>query len=189
MSTGTGTSDLNPTSRGLHEAIRSRRTQKRREQEGHDDITYLNITPMLDMMTILLVFLLKSFASSASNVNVANLTLPNSTTKLKVEEAIQVLVTPEQILVDNEPVLNLDANALVPGDALRGSTLVEPLYESLANKADYLKQIQEFGGAQFNGKIAILADEGITYDTIEKVLYTAGQAEFGLFRLFVQKPR
>jgi len=189
MSTGTGTSDLNPTSRGLHEAIRSRRTQKRREKEDHDDITYLNITPMLDMMTILLVFLLKSFASSASNVNVANLTLPNSTTKLKVEEAIQVLVTPEQILVDNEPVLNLDGQALVPNDALRGSTLVEPLYEALANKADYLKQIQEFGGAQFNGKVAILADENITYDTIEKVLYTAGQAEFGLFRLFVQKPR
>jgi biopolymer transport protein ExbD len=185
----TNTSELSqPTSKGLYEAVRSRRASKRRGKRDENEITYLNITPMLDMMTILLVFLLKSFASSASNVNVANLVLPHSTTKLKVEEAIQVLVTPEQILVDNEPVLSLDPRARVQTGDLRGTTLVGPLYDALTQKSEYLKRIQEFGGAQFNGKVAILADQNITYDTIEKVLYTAGQAEFGLFRLIVQKP-
>lgn len=184
----TGTSDVQPTSKGLYQAVKSRRTQKRRGKRDENEISYLNITPMLDMMTILLVFLLKSFSTSAANVNVANLTLPHSTTKLKVEEAVQVLVTAEQILVDSKQVLNLTGEALVPTDAVSGSTLIQPLYDALADKADYHKRIEEFGGAQFQGKVAIVADQNVTYEVIEKVLYTAGQAEFGLFKLFVQKP-
>ncbi|MGF1509515.1 MAG: ExbD/TolR family protein [Myxococcota bacterium] len=185
----TASTDLSqPTSKGLYEAVRSRRATKRRGRKDEEEITYLNITPMLDMMTILLVFLLKSFASSASNVNVANLTLPHSTTKLNVEEAIQILITEDQILVDSQPVLALGPRAKIPNGDLRGSTLVGPLYDALSAKAGYLKRIQEFGGAQFNGKVAIVADQQTTYETVEKVLYTAGQAEFGLFRLIVQKP-
>jgi biopolymer transport protein ExbD len=66
--------------------------------------------------------------------------------------------------------------------------LVKPLYDALMQKADYFKRIEEFGGSQFEGKVAILADESVAYETVFKVLYTAGRAEFGLFKLFVQKP-
>ena len=35
---------------------------------------------------------------------------------------------------------------------------------------------------------AVIADKNTSYQTLFKVLYTAGRAEFGVFRLFVQKP-
>ena len=41
---------------------------------------------------------------------------------------------------------------------------------------------------EFQGRIAIIADKNIPYATIFRVLYTAGRAEFGKFKLFVQKP-
>ena len=66
--------------------------------------------------------------------------------------------------------------------------LVKPLYEALESKADYFKRIEEFGGEQFQGKVAIVADQNTSYQTLFKILYTAGRAEFGFFKLFVQKP-
>ena len=43
-----------------------RALSRAKRRHKHDpEINYLNITPMLDMMTIILVFLLKSLASSA----------------------------------------------------------------------------------------------------------------------------
>ncbi|NJK89103.1 MAG: hypothetical protein HC923_06655, partial [Myxococcales bacterium] len=130
-----------PTSQALYEAVRKRRATKRRTKKDENEITYLNITPMLDMMTIILVFLLKSFASSATNVNVANLVLPNSTTKLEVEEAIQLMVTPEAILVDQRVVAKLN-DGQIPEEDLQESYLVEPLYDALSAKAEYFKKIE-----------------------------------------------
>ncbi len=176
-----------PTSQALYDAVRKRRATKRRTKKDENEISYLNITPMLDMMTIILVFLLKSFSASATNVNVANLVLPHSTTKLEVEEALQLMISPDAILVDQKVVAQLKGGKIDEAD-LPEAYLVEPLYEVLSKKAEYFKKIEEFGGAQFNGKIAVVADRNATYETIFKILYTAGRAEFGMFKLFVQKP-
>ena len=54
---------------------------KRRVPEG-EDIAYLNITPMMDMMTIILVFFLKSFSVSVENIQLSDdLMLPASNTR------------------------------------------------------------------------------------------------------------
>ena len=175
----------------MYDATRKRRRAGRRKRDHQDDVTYLNITPMLDMMTIILVFLITGFGSSSSNVNVANLNLPHSTTKLNVQEAIALTVTPFEILVDQKVIAQLDGKGnLQAGDLPDGpnSYLVQPLYDALEEKAVYYKQVQEFGGQQFGGRIAIVADRAIAYRTLFKILYTAGRAEFGSFKLFVQKP-
>lgn len=179
-----------PTSQVMYEATRKRRLTARRKRNHVDEVTYLNITPMLDMMTIILVFLIKSFASSAENVNVSNLNLPHSTTKLKTEQAIQLMVTPTGLLVEQKLVANLQNGRLESKDLPDGKTsyLIQPLYNALENEASRLKRIDEFGGAQFSGRVAIIADKSMSYETLFKVLYTAGRAEFGSFKLFVQKP-
>lgn len=186
------THDPGPTSHAMYDATRLRRKTKRRGRADDNEITYLNITPMMDMMTILLVFLIKSFASSSQDISVSNLTLPHSTTKLQVEEAIQLMITTQEILLDQKVVATLDDKGNIAADDLPegpGGYLIGPLYDTLANKADYFKSIEEFGGTQFVGRIAIVADKNTSYRTLFKVLYTAGRAEFGLFKLFVQKPQ
>ncbi|MBK8014035.1 MAG: biopolymer transporter ExbD [Deltaproteobacteria bacterium] len=180
-----------PTSYAMYDATRKRRKTKRHRRTSEADIAYLNITPMLDMMTILLVFLLKSFSASSQDVSVENLLLPHSTTKLNIDEALMVMITRDKILVDKRLVTELTPEGLLrPEDLPEGphGYLVEPLYEILENKAAYFKRIEDFGGTQFVGKIAIVADRQTSYQTIFKVLYTAGRAEFGFFKLFVQKP-
>jgi biopolymer transport protein ExbD len=181
-----------PTSYAMYDATRKRRSGKRKSRAHPEgDIKDLNITPMMDMMTILLVFLLKSFASSSSDVNVANLVLPHSTTKLAVEEALSMMITQNEILVDQKVVTGLDKNGQIKAEDLPegpNGYLIKPLYDVLEARADHLKRIEEFGGTQFIGRIAIIADKSTSYKTLFRVLYTAGRAEFGQFKLFVQKP-
>lgn len=187
--TRTGSAEQ-PAPQALYDATRARRKQKRHGRGQESDIKDLNITPMLDMMTILLVFLLKSFASSSTDVNVANLTLPHSTTKLNVEEALQLMITRDAILVDQKPVTQLDNMNIRPADLPEGPQgyLIKPLYDVLEAKSEHLKRIEEFGGSQFVGRIALIADKQVSYGVLFRVLYTCGRAEFGRFKLFVQKP-
>ena len=61
-----------------------------------DLIKDLNITPMMDMMTIILVFLLKTFSSTTSTITFdQNLQVPKSATQLRPKEAVSVTITPE----------------------------------------------------------------------------------------------
>ena len=180
-----------PTAQAMFDAHKARRKHKQRGKKSDDEITHLNITPMLDMMTIILVFLLKSFASSSADVNVSNLSLPHSSTKLEIEEALQLMITQDEILLDQKVVAALDKGGqLKVSDLPEGVNgyLVQPLYDALESRAEYFKRIEEYGGTQFVGRIAVIADKRTPYQTVFKVLYTAGRAEFGSFRLFVQKP-
>ena len=188
--TGTTTSEAAPGAHAMYAATRKRRKKKRSARDLGNEISGLNITPMLDMMTILLVFLIKSYSTSSESVNVASLVLPHSITRLNTEEALQLMVTEDAILVDQKVVSKLDKGNFRPEDLPEGpgGYLVKPLYDALESNASHYKRIQEFGGAQFQGKIALVADKGTPYGILFRILYTCGRAEFGQFKLFVQKP-
>ena len=193
MAHGTGTQEgTEPKSLAMYDATRKRRKAKRVHRESHEgEISELNITPMLDMMTILLVFLLKSMSVSSSNINVENLVLPHSTTELRVEEALSLMVTKEAILVDQKVVTRLVGGSNIdPADLPEGPSgfLIKPLYDALDGHKDRLKKIADFGGSGFEGRVAVIADKTLPYGVLFRILYTCGRAEFGRFKLFVQKP-
>ena len=187
--TGTGHHEGDPAAYAMYDATRKRRKGKRRGRKVLGEVSDLNITPMLDMMTILLVFLLKSFASTTENVNVANLVLPYSTTQLRTEEALQLMITSDAVLVDQKVVTRLDDGRIRPEDLPEGpgGYLIKPLYDALEARASHFKSIERFGGSQFVGRVALVADKGTPYGLLFRVLYTCGRAEFGRFKLFVQK--
>src|SRR3954447_26751447 len=75
----------------------------------------LNITPMMDMMTIILVFLLKSFSSSASTITFdSNLQVPKSSTQLKTKLALNVTITKKVILVEGDAIAPVNQGKVDP---------------------------------------------------------------------------
>ncbi len=66
----------------------------------------LNITSMMDMFTIILLFLLKSFSTGGVTLaNAEGLALPNSISTLKPDKVnLQLAVTPDSIMLDNVPI-------------------------------------------------------------------------------------
>ena len=69
----------------------------------------LTITSMMDMMTIILVFLLKSYSTEDISVKPSDdLEVPLSSAMKPPRLAVNLIVTRSQVLVDSVPVLNLE---------------------------------------------------------------------------------
>ena len=167
-----------------------RREIKRR---AHDpEINFLNITAMLDMMTIILVFLLKSLsASTAALPQAADLTIPKSTlTTEATQEGCVVMVTKTRILVDNEPVVELPADKTLGVNAKdkRGGPndlYITPLANQLQRFRDIDKRVRAALGKPLGSEAVVVADDATPYRLLVEVLFTLGQSEFTKFHLMV----
>lgn len=152
----------------------------------------LNIYPMMDMMTILLVFLIQNFAqSSAANVVQSDeLQIPQSNSEEDVDAALSITISGSEIVVEGKQALSLRNGQVDPSQKQGGSNgfLVTPLLNVLQLHRDRLKLIaQSQNGRAFKGEVQIIADKRTPYRTLVEVLYTMGQAEFKAMRFVLLK--
>ncbi|HET9553865.1 MAG TPA: biopolymer transporter ExbD [Anaeromyxobacteraceae bacterium] len=168
------------------------RRARRKARERAGEIKELNIVAMMDMMTILLVFLLKSYQASTLSVNMgSDLTIPVSSTQLAPQENISVTVSLNELAVNDRAVVPLD-HGLIPAKYKDGQKAeafyVGAVYDALKKEVDKQKYIAQYNkNAPFSGRINVIADKKITYRTLMEVLYTAGQAELGEYKFMVMK--
>lgn len=168
---------------------------KKRRAAVHEE---LSITSMMDMMTIILVFLLKSFSTDDISVQGAELELPVSTSAVAPKLAVNVVIAQNQILVDGEAILQIVEEVdpttgrptfKIPDAAKRGAKVID-LFEKLEAKAEAAKRIGERAGSEdfdFKGQVLLQVDKQLPFSVIREVMYTAGQAQFGEFRFVVIK--
>ena len=168
------------------------RRERRKVREAAGEIRELNIVAMMDMMTILLVFLLKSYQASSINVNMGeHLAVPTSTTLLNPQENITITVSMDELAVNDRKVLALD-RGVIPAGAKEGGKAdafyVGVVYDALKREVDKQKYIAQYNkNAPFSGRVNVVADKKIAYRTLMDVLYTAGQAELGEYKFMVLK--
>jgi biopolymer transport protein ExbD len=159
--------------------------KKRRERENAGEIRELNIVAMMDMMTIILVFLLKSYSASSVSVTASeDVRPPISTTRATPKDTVAVTVTPKGILVGDKKVVELQ-NSAIPQRFLDGRRVI-PLDQALKKEVDKLKYIAARNPeAPFNHELSVIGDRKIPYDLLLTVLYTAGQNELENYRFVV----
>jgi biopolymer transport protein ExbD len=159
--------------------------KKRQERQMAGEIRELNIVAMVDMMTIILVFLLKSY--SASNVAMTaseDVHPPISSTRATPHDTVAVTITPSHILVGDKAVVQMRGNA-IPQNLLDGRRVI-PLDMALKKEVDKLKYIAERNpNAPFSRELSVIGDRKIPYDLLLTVLYTAGQNELENYRFVV----
>jgi len=153
--------------------------------------TDLNIVPMMDMMTILLVFLIKSMTASAENISFdADLQVPKAVTSTQVHGAINVQVTANWIIVEGQkvvPVKRGKVDASEKRDGENGYSITK-LYEEMKRQGEREKRRSQITGVPPAGELTLMAHYQTPYRLILEVLYTAGEAEFGKYRLLVMAP-
>ena len=153
-----------------------------------EDVSHLNITAMMDMMSILLVFLLKQFAAEQASMNVSDaLQLPKSSATLKPTPQVNVSVTTQAVIVEGDGVVPVRAGAVDPAAKRDGPNgyYITPLVDTLQKHANRLKKLQMMGGPPFEGTMLLLVDRSIPYRLLTEVLYSAGEAEFRNYKLVV----
>jgi len=169
---------------------REERKKGRRHKEL--DAMALTITSIMDMFTIVMIFLLKNYASDPVNITQSDvLTLPVSVSEAPLERAVVIAITTNAILVDDAKVVDLRQGSVDPSNKRDGATgfFIEPLYQSLQNamqKAKAMKQRNPQAVTSL-GMAMVLGDFRINYRLLSEVLYTAGQAEFNQFKFGVVK--
>lgn len=141
---------------------------------------HLNLTSMMDMFTIILVFLLKTYSTEGQLIQPSqNLTLPNSNVENPPEIALDVTVSLEWIMVNSEPVIELaEVNA-------QQGLFIAPLAAALDRYARESKKMEELYGVKFSGKATIQGDKKLPFSTLLKVMATCGQSDYPNMRLIV----
>jgi len=150
-------------------------TKRRAARARKPSLLVLNITSMLDMFTILIIFLLKSYSAEGIILTIpADLHLPHSTTQNAPEPGLVVEVS-ENILVVDGKILDVDLKEVEKSETL----IINNLYEHLLVKARRYEEIAALNpNAEFTGRLVLEGDREIPFRLLKKILYTCGQAGF-----------
>ncbi len=169
--------------------LRKQYNKKKLEPE----INFLNITAMMDMMTIILVFLLKTMSASSASMPQSNdLQMPKSIlTSEASQEGVAVLISKSHIVVDDS------IACPVPSDPTHGiegkykrsgpnDLYIVPLANQLQSWRERDKQVRAATGAKdLRSEAIVIADANTPYRLLVEVLFTLGQTEFSKFHLMV----
>lgn len=161
-------------------------SQSRRKRRRKSDGTVkLNITSMIDMFTLMVVFLLKNYSSQGQLVTPATgLLLPTSSIEKNAEEALSVKISSNTIMVENEIVIDSVSYASIMAQK---DFMIQQLYTVLNQHSQEAKKSSEMFKTEFSGKISIQGDVAIPYNILTRVMYTCGQAGYPNMNLIVYR--
>jgi biopolymer transport protein ExbD len=166
-------------------------------RNAHDqEVNFLNIVAMLDIMTIILVFLLKTLGESSTAIPQSDdLRLPTSIVKTDPhEEGVTVTLSKSQILVGDQKILTLPGRESqiqtgVGAQHKRGGPndlYIVPLGNVLQAARRTDAALRKAKGLDPSTSEAIIIADGTTpYRLFIEVLFTLGQSEFGKYHLMV----
>jgi len=158
--------------------------KKRKEP---DRTAPLNLTAMMDMFTIILVFLIFSFSSSDQNLKLdPDLTLPQSISGLEFKWAINVNVTPTELKVEGNTIARMKKGRLAGVKIDKEKKRVMPLY-NLLKKFKEIEAQEKVNPTGDETVIAFQADRDLPFQLIDRVMKTAAQAGYPNFRFVVMK--
>lgn len=141
-------------------------------------ITGLNLTPLMDVFTILVFFLL--FHSSGGDIleTPKQIKLPDSVVETKPRETVVIMVSPEVVVVQGEAVVNTPE---LLDDSVR---MVAGITERLEQLERNIIGISTKAVAE-GKEITILADKTIPFKVLKKIMSTCTGSGYGRISLAV----
>jgi len=158
---------------------RRRRWRGKRHHESG-----LSLTSLMDILTCLLFFVLKSFvAGGEATVPPPGLELPLSTADQPMVTSLVIAIDSEAILVGSERI------ASVPEAAAGRDLLIEPLAARLDAAREQMDELdRQRGPGQARPRIVTIQGDGdIEFKLLQKVMYTVNQGGFPDIALAVIK--
>jgi biopolymer transport protein ExbD len=148
------------------------------------DAMTLQITSMADIFTIILVFLLKSTATSAVNISPVNgMKIPQGEFLDAPVEALKVEISENSIQVESKSITTLQDFRFDPQDinADLTSKSVRIALEKERKRQELIAQSNP--NVKIDSKILIIADQRVPYTTIKSVLASSAVNGFTDFKL------
>jgi biopolymer transport protein ExbD len=137
----------------------------------------LNLTPFVDMMTILVTFLLMTFSATGDILmSQRGLELPEAVQQKELERAPIITVTMDSITFNGEPMG--DPRAIMADQSLEWKLL--ELYERLKieHQQFELQPMSESEREKMRGLLILQADKHVDAKVLNRVLMTAYASEY-----------
>ncbi len=152
----------------------------------------LMLTSMMDMFTIVLIFLLFSFSENPETIKLdKDLELPRSSAELKYDKNLKLVLTKNSLMLEDEVISELENGKIKGIDEknLKSSDLFKRLkehYEMSIKAADENKTAETNPDEKTPGReIVFLCDKKHEFKTINQVMKTAGLAGYPNFQFAV----
>jgi biopolymer transport protein ExbD len=155
--------------------LRTQRMERRRKRNRPGA---LNLTSLMDIFTILVFFLLVNSSQAEVLPNPRSLALPESVAIQGPRQTVLLMITRDDILVNNEPVMRIEDAKNAVGNVLA------PLKSRLMQEG-LVPVVGGAAGAVTRGEINIMADKEIPYQLVKKIMATCTDARFAKISLAV----
>lgn len=156
----------------------SKKMKKRKRKKEEK----LNITSMMDMFTIILVFLLKSYSAEGQLITPAQgLVIPTSYTELAAKPALEIKVSELEIAVGDRVVAD------VKSALAQKEMLIKSLVAVLKKERKNAELLAESQGKEFKGELVIQGDKNMSYKLLTRVMYSCGKAGYSKQNFVVYK--
>ncbi len=170
--------------------FKSELRKAKRKNAREPEIDFLNITAMLDLVTIILVFILNSLASSTQQMpQNADLTLPVSILETAPsQEGVVVRISKTQLLVGDDRVADFPNH-----EQLAVTGIDQKDLKILADKLRDYRESDKVMSKAVNGvenqtsEAILVVDRTTPYRLLLQVLATLGNEEFGKYHLMALK--
>ena len=152
----------------------------RRAQRGEPGAVGLNLVPMIDIFTSLLIFLMLTSTTVQTLRTPKALTLPLSASAQPPNDTPVLAVGTENISLQGEPIMSMEEALASPGNvlaALKAKLMLAPLVTIQGTDTGDLTR----------GEINIVADRAIPYVLLKKIMATCGDAKFARISLSVNR--
>ena len=180
-------------SRSIRHRARHRRIEKSFERQR---------SSMMDVITIILVFILKSFSTQPSAFTSAkDLEMPYSLSDFNPEESLHLIISKKAILFEHEEVLRFRGGAFRVQSNTPNKLRIPELYRVLTEAKKNIQNTKRdaltrsFPNSKsiidskipFTGILAIQADKAVPYSTLKKVMHTAAVSGFKVVRFLAAR--
>lgn len=165
-------------------ARKSSRFMSRRRQMKVLDI---DMTSLLDILTILLAFLINNFDASGVVINVPRgVILPNSQSNSVNTSGVNIQVSADKIWVDDVQVLD----ATNPPEQIydMDGRRIVPLFNQLVEVKENIKrtELASPDAVKFSGIANLVLDKGLKYSYVRRVMFSCAEAGFKEFKFVVR---
>lgn len=131
--------------------------------------TPLRLTSMMDILTVLLLFLLKSFVVEGEVMTpIPGVDLPESSSDTTPRAAVVIAIFDDSVMMDGDVVASVSSVVASP------DLLIESLAARLDEARIKAENIARYRGGEevFEGKVSIQGDRDINFAILQRVMFT-----------------
>ena len=150
----------------------SRRMKRMERNNRKGDGLGLNLIPMMDVLTVLVLFLL--FHSFNGDMPEQRIELPDSVVETRPRETLAIVVNPAAVMIQGTPVVST-------------SELYEDRIGMVVQIKERLEELEREIGitAPESKEITLLADKSIPFKVLKKIMSTCTASGYGRISLAV----